>query len=128
MHVRTETHLMNLVPRPDAVMVRGAGSYIWDDTGRRYLDFVQGWAVNTLGHAPKEIVAALASQAATLLTASPAYHNARELELANRLARLSRLDRVFFVTPALKRTRVPSSSRGSGARYTEPAHSKSSRP
>ena len=40
--------LMQLTSKPDAVMVRGRGSYLWDEQGRRYLDFVQGWAVNAL--------------------------------------------------------------------------------
>jgi len=69
---------------------------LWDAEGRRYLDFVQGWAVNTLGHSPDVLAAALARQAATLVTASPAYHNENELALAARLAELSRLPRVFF--------------------------------
>jgi len=91
-------HLMNLVARPGAVMVRGQGSFLWDDQERRFLDFVQGWAVNTLGHAPPQISDALFRQSRSLLTASPAYHNANELELARRLARESGLDRVFFAS------------------------------
>ena len=55
-------HLMNLTARPRAVMVRGQGSYLWDASGRRYLDFVQGWAVNALGHAaPRAVGSHLAS-------------------------------------------------------------------
>jgi hypothetical protein len=41
--------LMEIAARPDLVFVRGEGSWLWDDRGRRYLDFVQGWAVNSLG-------------------------------------------------------------------------------
>jgi acetylornithine/N-succinyldiaminopimelate aminotransferase len=96
MSLENERHLMNLVARPRTVMVRGAGSYLWDEAGRKYLDFVQGWAVNALGHAPKEIASALAEQASTLITASPAYFNARELELAGKLCALSGMSRVFF--------------------------------
>ena len=44
--------LMDITARPQAVFVRGEGAYLWDDTGKRYLDFIQGWAVNCLGHAP----------------------------------------------------------------------------
>ncbi len=40
--------LMDITARPPAVFVRGEGSFLWDDTGKRYLDFVQGWAVNVL--------------------------------------------------------------------------------
>ena len=44
--------LMNITARPDTIFVNGEGSWLWDNKGKRYLDFVQGWAVNTLGHAP----------------------------------------------------------------------------
>ena len=44
--------LMNITARPQAVFVRGEGAYLWDDSGKRYLDFMQGWAVNCLGHSP----------------------------------------------------------------------------
>jgi acetylornithine/N-succinyldiaminopimelate aminotransferase len=89
-------HLMNHVVRPKAVMVRGQGSWVWDDHGKRYLDFIQGWAVNALGHAAPEVLRAVSEQAGTLVTASPAFHNARELELAGELARWTGLSRIFF--------------------------------
>ena len=41
--------LMEITARPPVVFVRGAGSYLWDDSRKRYLDFVQGWAGNALG-------------------------------------------------------------------------------
>ncbi len=88
--------LMTINARPDAVMVRGAGSWLWDDAGRRYLDFVQGWAVNTLGHAPAVVREALARQSALLLTPSPAFHNGQQLALARALIDRCALDRVFF--------------------------------
>lgn len=91
-----QQYLMNIVERPPAVMVRGDGSYLWDASGRRYLDFVQGWAVNALGHAPREVAAALAQQANLLLTPSPALHNAPQLELAKRLCQLSGLEAATF--------------------------------
>ena len=40
--------LMDITARPQVVFVRGKGSYLWDDAGRRYLDFVQGWAVMSI--------------------------------------------------------------------------------
>jgi acetylornithine/N-succinyldiaminopimelate aminotransferase len=89
-------NLMPVVRRPDLVMVRGEGSYLWDDQGRRFLDFIQGWAVNALGHCPPEIAAALTTQAHTLLTPSPAFHNAPQLELAALLTELSGLDEAHF--------------------------------
>ncbi len=89
-------HLLAPVDRPDAVMVRGEGSYLFDADGRRYLDFVQGWAVNVLGHCPPEIVGALNTQARALINASPAYHNGPHLEYAAKLCDAAGLDRVFF--------------------------------
>jgi acetylornithine/N-succinyldiaminopimelate aminotransferase len=89
---------MPITVRPDSVMVRGDGSYLWDDRGRRYLDFVQGWAVNALGHAAPEIRRALTEQAARLITASPGLHNENELELGRRLVALSGLYQAHFTS------------------------------
>jgi acetylornithine/N-succinyldiaminopimelate aminotransferase len=88
--------LMEITARPPLVFVRGAGSWLWDHEGRRYLDFVQGWAVNSLGHCPKAIADALAAQAATLINPSPAFWNAPSARLAQLLVDHSRFDRVFF--------------------------------
>ncbi len=88
--------LMEITSRPANVFVRGEGSYLWDSDGRRYLDFVQGWAVNCLGHAPALIANALADQSKQLITPSPAYYNAASIELAEKLVGLSCFDRVFF--------------------------------
>src|SRR5260370_42213423 len=71
--------LMEITPRPQVVFVRGEGSFLWDDSGKRYLDFVQGWAVNCLGHSPPEIADALAPQAKLLFTPRPAFYNAPRL-------------------------------------------------
>ena len=88
--------LMDITARPPAVFVRGEGSFLWDDTGKRYLDFVQGWAVNCLGHSPPKIAEALTAQAKLLLTSSPAFYNATSLELAKALVDKSCFDQVFF--------------------------------
>jgi acetylornithine/N-succinyldiaminopimelate aminotransferase len=87
---------MNVAVRPPRIMVRGSGSYLWDDSGARYLDFLQGWAVNALGHSPPEITEALRMQAQTLINASPAFHNAPQLRLASALTRRSGLEQVHF--------------------------------
>ena len=63
--------LMDITTRPKTVFVRGEGSWLWDDTGKRYLDFIQGWAVNCLGHSPPAVAEAIAAQAKTLITAIP---------------------------------------------------------
>ncbi|HUO00995.1 MAG TPA: acetylornithine transaminase [Bradyrhizobium sp.] len=88
--------LMDITARPRAVFVRGEGSFLWDNGGKRYLDFVQGWAVNCLGHSPTVIADALAAQSKLLLTPSPAFYNEPSLKLANALVSHSCFDQVFF--------------------------------
>lgn len=88
--------LMDITARPRTVFVRGEGSWLWDDTGKRYLDFVQGWAVNCLGHSPPLVADALVAQAKRLITPSPAYFNEASLKLAGALVEQSCFDRVFF--------------------------------
>ncbi|MGH8595113.1 MAG: acetylornithine transaminase [Gammaproteobacteria bacterium] len=88
--------LMDITARPDVVFVKGAGSWLTDQQGKTYLDFVQGWAVNALGHSPPCIVAALSAQAPQLIAPSPAFFNAPALELANLLTAYSCFDQVFF--------------------------------
>jgi acetylornithine/N-succinyldiaminopimelate aminotransferase len=88
--------LMDITARPKTVFVRGEGSWLWDETGKRYLDFIQGWAVNCLGHSPPAVAEAIAAQAKTLITASPAYYNAPSLKLAKALVENSAFDQVFF--------------------------------
>src|SRR5262249_54180015 len=85
-----------ITTRPPTVFVKGEGSWLWDHNGKRYLDFVQGWAVNCLGHSPAAVVDAISRQARTLITPSPAYYNDIAIELAAKLSTLSGLDRVFF--------------------------------
>ncbi len=88
--------LMNITARPEIVFVRGQGSWLEDHTGRRYLDFVQGWAVNCLGHAPAIVSEALERQGRKLINPSPAFYNEESIALAARLTRLSCFQRVFF--------------------------------
>jgi acetylornithine/N-succinyldiaminopimelate aminotransferase len=88
--------LMNITARPPVVFVRGEGSFLWDDSGKRYLDFIQGWAVNCLGHSPSIVAEALAAQAKLLLTPSPAFYNGPSLQLAKALVDHSCFDQVFF--------------------------------
>jgi len=88
--------LMDITARPQIVFVRGEGSYLWDDKGRRYLDFIQGWAVNCLGHSPPAVAQALAAQAQRLISPSPAYYNDVSLSLAEALVERSSFDQVFF--------------------------------
>ena len=95
-HAASTDSLMFITPRPEIVFERGEGSWLYDHTGRKYLDFIQGWAVNCLGHCPPEIAQALAVQAAKLINPSPAFYNGPMVELAGLLTAHSVFDRVFF--------------------------------
>ena len=88
--------IMKVAERPPVAMVKGAGSWLWDGDGKRYLDFVQGWAVNCLGHSPPVVLEALTAQAAQLINCSPAYYNEPMAKLADLLAEASGLDQVFL--------------------------------
>ncbi|HLU78343.1 MAG TPA: acetylornithine transaminase [Burkholderiaceae bacterium] len=88
--------LMDIVARPELVFVRGEGSWIEDHNGKRYMDFIQGWAVNSLGHCPPVIRRALEKQAGLMINPSPAYFNEPAMALARRITGASCFDRVFF--------------------------------
>ena len=90
------SRVMKVAARPSIVMVEGRGSWIWDADDKRYLDFVQGWAVNCLGHSPRVIVEALESQARRLINASPAFYNEPMAKLATLIAEASGLGEVFL--------------------------------
>lgn len=88
--------LLPVTAKPPQIMVRGEGSWIWDDAGTRYLDFVQGWAVNCLGHCAPAVQQALAEQARTLINPSPAFHSAPAMVLARDLTARAGLGHAFF--------------------------------
>jgi acetylornithine/N-succinyldiaminopimelate aminotransferase len=72
-----------------AMFVRGEGAYVWDADGKRYLDFLAGIAVNSLGHAHPAFVEAITRQASTLSHVSNYFATPPQLELASRLKRLA---------------------------------------
>lgn len=88
--------LMDITARPPTVFVEGHGSWLTDSDANTYLDFVQGWAVNCLGHSPKPIVDALMRQATRLINCSPSFYNEPMVKLAGLIAQHSGLDQVFF--------------------------------
>jgi acetylornithine/N-succinyldiaminopimelate aminotransferase len=90
--------LMHFTQRPEIMFSHGRGSWLWDTAGRPYLDLLQGWAVNTLGHCPPTLASALADQAQRLLHVGPGLYNDRAALLAQRLAELSGLQRCFFTS------------------------------
>ena len=88
--------LMNTYLRSPLLLVSGHGVRVDDQAGRRYLDFVSGVAVNTLGHCHPHIVEAVREQAGRLLHVSNLYFNEPQLRLAEQLVRDSFADQVFF--------------------------------
>ncbi|MFC5928807.1 acetylornithine transaminase [Cryobacterium melibiosiphilum] len=84
---------------PLALLVRGAGCYVWDDAGTEYLDFLAGIAVTALGHAHPELVAAVTAQVGAVAHVSNYFASTPQIELAERLTRLTgagEAGRVFF--------------------------------
>jgi len=110
--------LMYITNRPEIVFTEGKGSWLTDHNGKRYLDFVQGWAVNCLGHSNDGMIEALNAQARKLINPSPAFYNEPMAKLAGLLT---------SPTAAPKPTKAPSSSPASGARSIRTAPSRSSR-
>jgi len=92
-----DTHsVMFITQRPEVVMVEGNGSWLTDNNGKRYLDFLQGWAVNCLGHCNPGMIEALNTQAKKLINPSPAFYNEPMIGLSNLLTANSCFDKVFF--------------------------------
>ncbi len=88
--------LMEITKRPPVVFVEGHGSWLEDQNGKKYLDFIQGWAVNSFGHSPKFLVDAISKQAAKLINCSPAFYNETMIRLADLVVKHTGLQRVFF--------------------------------
>jgi acetylornithine/N-succinyldiaminopimelate aminotransferase len=92
-----DTHsVMFITQRPEIIMVEGNGSWLTDNNGKRYLDFLQGWAVNCLGHCNPGMIEALNAQAKKLINSSPAFYNEPMIGLSNLLTANSCFDKVFF--------------------------------
>ncbi len=90
------SHLMNTYGRQPVTFVKGEGVWLFDADGNQYLDALAGVAVNGLGHAHPKLVAAISEQAAKLIHVSNIYHIAEQEALADRLAEISGMDKVFF--------------------------------
>jgi len=87
---------MRTIKRLPVTLVRGKGARVWDTEGKEYLDFVGGWAVNSLGHCHPVVVKALTEQAKTLIQVSNQFYTIPQVQLAKLLVDNSCLDRVFF--------------------------------
>ena len=91
-----DNYVVPTYARFDLVLERGEGSYVWDVSGRRYLDFGGGIAVCVLGHANPEITDALAEQSRKLVHVSNLYYTEPQARLAKRIVDLIAPGRVFF--------------------------------
>jgi predicted acetylornithine/succinylornithine family transaminase len=78
------------------VLTRGRGCYVYDDSGKRYLDLIAGIGVNALGHAHPRIVQTIRQQSATLIHTSNLYYHEYQGKLAKKLSEASGLQRSFF--------------------------------
>ncbi len=90
--------LLKVTNRPEIVMEKGQGMYLYDVEGNEYLDFIGGWAVNCLGHSPEVIFNVLFKQSKKLVNASPSFFNLPMIEYAELLLNNCCFDRVFFTS------------------------------
>src|SRR6267142_1215730 len=90
------SYSMNTYSRIPVAFTRGEGVWVWDQSGKKYLDALAGIAVNTLGHGHPKLTRAIAEQSSRLIHASNLYQIAEQEKLAEKLARISGTDAVFF--------------------------------
>ena len=90
------SHVMNTYSRLPVAFTHGQGVWLWDAQGKRYLDALGGIAVNTLGHAHPALAKTLATQAGRLIHTSNIYQITEQENLADKLAAISGMDKVFF--------------------------------
>ena len=89
-------YLLQNYARYPVVMHRGRGCYLYDTEGKRYLDLISGIGVNALGYAHPRMVRVMREQAGLLLHTSNLYYHEYQGRLAERLAKVSGLQRTFF--------------------------------
>ena len=89
-------YILQTYGRPEFVLERGNGVYLFDTDGNRYLDFVSGLAVNALGYGDYDVLKAIEEQSAKLMHVSNLYHTIPSVQLARLLVENSFADRVFF--------------------------------
>jgi acetylornithine/N-succinyldiaminopimelate aminotransferase len=91
-----QKYMMNFIKRIPITFVKGQGLRLWDENGKEYLDFVGGWAADSLGHCHPVLAGALAEQARTLIHISNAYYHPYLGLLAELLAKNSCFHKVFY--------------------------------
>lgn len=91
-----DRYFMHFVDRVPLTLVKGSGLWVWDDRGEKYLDFVGGWAVDSLGHCHPAVTGAVIGQVQKLIHTSNQFYTIPQVQLAEILINHSCLDRVFF--------------------------------
>lgn len=91
-----DTYFYETFKRFDFVAEKGDGSYITDETGREYLDFMAGIAVNSAGHCNKNVVAAIKEQAETLMHASNYFYSIPQARLAKLICDSIGMEKIYF--------------------------------
>jgi len=124
-----EQFLLPTYKRQPVVMTHGRGAYVFDSTGKKYLDFLGGIAVNALGHAHPRVVKVIRREAARAIHLSNLFHNAYQGPLARKLSEWSGMDRVFFsnsgteaIDGAMKLARLYGRKPGEAAGTTAKKH------
>ncbi len=114
-------HLMNTYKRSDMIFTHGRGCYVFDQNGKKYLDFLGGIAVNALGYSYPDLVKTIRREAGRAVHVSNLFHNPFQGPLAAKLAKWSGMDRVFFtnsgseaVEGALKLARIAAKKKPGG--------------
>jgi len=97
-------YFMHTFDRIPVTLVRGEGARVWDEDGREFLDFVGGWAVNSLGHCHPVVAEAVAEQAHTLIQTSNQFYTIPQIRLAELLVQNSCLDKAFFCNSGAEAT------------------------
>ena len=92
----TNKHVAKNYGRYPIGLVRGKGMVVWDASGKKYIDFVAGLAVDNLGHCPPSVVDAIRKQSGKLLHVSNLYHIEPQSQLAAELTRLTFANKFFF--------------------------------
>jgi acetylornithine/N-succinyldiaminopimelate aminotransferase len=118
-------HLMNTYKRSDMIFTHGRGCYVFDQTGKKYLDFLGGIAVNALGYSHPDLVKTIRREANRAVHVPNLFHNPFQGPLAAKLAKWSGMDRAFFsnsgseaVEGALKLARIAAKKKPGGATKT----------
>ena len=96
------SHVMNTYARQPVAFVRGQGVWLYDESGKKYLDALSGIAVNTLGHNHPRLVRALTEQIGRLMHSSNLFQMPLQEQAADRIAAISGLDEVFFCNSGLE--------------------------